>query len=183
MGARIESDDPALGRLFTGFRHTAYRLETALYPAEESAAMGRFGAGEPLTPDPDLDGWTDLVAQAAAAGKVMQRVHLIRPQDTEDPYFLFELAVYELNAAAGEDIRIWVTGSPEDMDCRWDYWLFDSCDLWIMNYGDGGQFQYAEQVTSPSLVVQHAYWRDVALHRATPLSDYLRRVPELRRVS
>jgi hypothetical protein len=182
VGARIQRGDPALGELFTSFRYTAYRLEAALYPAEEQAALERFLAGEPLTPDPELDGWTDLVAEATGAGKVMRRVHLISPRLTGDPYFRYECAAYQLHAEAGEDIRIWVADLPE-VGPLWDYWLFDSSRLWIMNYDEGGLFTDAEQVTSPAQIVQHAYWRDVAWHHATPLWDYLDLAPELRQAS
>jgi len=29
-----------------------------------------------------------------------------------------------------------------------DYWLFDSSDLWVMEYADDGAFLYIEQVTT-----------------------------------
>jgi hypothetical protein len=30
-----------------------------------------------------------------------------------------------------------------------DYWLFDSSDLWVMEYGDDGAFLSIEQVSEP----------------------------------
>jgi hypothetical protein len=50
-----------------------------------------------------------------------------------------------------------------------DYWLFDSSDLWVIEYADGGAFVSIEQVTEPAMIVTAARRRDAALHQAHPV--------------
>ena len=58
---------------------------------------------------------------------------------------------------------------------RHDYWLFDSSDLWVMEYADDGTFRWIEHVDDPGMIVRHAYWRDAALHQAIPYREYMKR--------
>ena len=37
-----------------------------------------------------------------------------------------------------------------------DYWLFDSSELWVMEYADDGAFLYIEQVTEPVMIATAA---------------------------
>lgn len=179
MGKRIESlDDPAFGALFTSFEHTAYRLETLqVYDVGyEEEPMRRFLAGEPPGTDPAKDEWATMVRLNMRGGKVMQRVHVVAEPLTD--YLRYEISVsYAPNVDAGEDIRI-LTASPNHQP-PWDYWLFDSRDLWVMSYDDQGRFLHAANVTDPNEIVRHCYWRDAALHHATRYHDYVRRMPEL----
>jgi hypothetical protein len=82
---------------------------------------------------------------------------------------------YPPNVEVGEDIRI----LPTESGCwpalpRYDYWLFDSSDLWVMEYTDDGTFRWIERVEDPRMIVRHAYWRDAALHQAIPYRGYMR---------
>ena len=55
---------------------------------------------------------------------------------------------YLLNVEAGEDIRVLVvkdgswpmSARGEILPGLKDYWLFDSSDLWVMEYADDGTF-------------------------------------------
>lgn len=166
-----------LARLFSDFEHTAYRLETLQhydvgYELEPYAA---FLAGKPRPDDPSKGEWTAMIRQSVAAGKVLQRVHAVAEPLTD--YLRYELEwSYEPNVAAGEDIRILLMspGGLSGLPPR-DYWLFDSRDLWIMEYDSEGRFLHAEQDTDASTVVRHTYWRDAALHHAIPYPDYMHR--------
>jgi len=183
MGKRItDVASEEFARLFTGFEHTAYRLETlqqydVSYEKEPFAA---FLAGHPMPADPSKDEWAGMITDAVAAGKVLQRVHVVEEPLTD--YLRYEIGwSYGPNVAAGEDIRIlpavhWLA-PPRD------YWLFDSRDLWVMEYAEGGEFLYAEKVSDPAEIVRHCYWRDAALHLAIPHSAYTRRAELLRRAS
>jgi hypothetical protein len=90
---------------------------------------------------------------------------------------------YPPNVEAGEDIRIlvakagsWpVSARGEILSELKDYWLFDSSDLWVMEYADDGAFLSIEQVTEPAMIVTAARRRDAALHQAIPYRDYMRR--------
>jgi hypothetical protein len=116
------------------------------------------------------------------AGKVFQRVHVVREPLTD--YLRYELGwSYQPNVEAGEDIRILVaqpgswpmSARGEILPELKDYWLFDSSDLWVMEYADNGAFVSIEQVTEPAMIVTAARRRDAALHQAIPYRDYMRR--------
>ena len=186
MGKRIEDVTSAeFGRLFTSFRHTAYRLETlqqydVSYEEEPYAA---FLAGRPQPADPSKDEWASMIRDATGAGKVFQRVHVVDEPLTD--YLRYEIGwSYAPNAAAGEDIRILPAKPGNELALPdHDYWLFDSRDLWIMDYDQTGRFLSAELVTDAPAIVGHNYWRDAARHHATPYTDYLRRAEPARRPS
>ena len=184
MGRRIESlEDPAFGALFTGFLHTAYRFEQlqAYDVGYENPSYRRFLAGE-SAPDPAQDEWTGMVRDAVRAGKTFHRVHLVTEPLTD--YLRYEMGVwYPQNTEAGEDIRILLDHLPRTSMPARDYWLFDSHHLWIMEYDGEGRFLGTEQVTDPGEIVQHAYWRDAALHHAIGFGEYARRVPGQQRAS
>ena len=177
MGRRItDLNSPEFAALFTGFEHTAYRLERLPWygVGYEDASFRAWRAGTPMRHDPERDAWTGMVTAAVTAGKVFQRVHLVGDL-TEYLRYEFEYW-YAANAAAGDDVRIWPEppgGWPEGLP-PWDYWLFDSRDLWVMRYDETCRFMAAEQVDDLAVTVLGSYWRDAALHRAIPYADYMR---------
>jgi hypothetical protein len=183
MGCRIITDleTPEFAALFTGFKHTAYRLETLQHygVGYEDESFRAFAAGKPLAADSARDGWTANIRSAVAEGKTFQRVHLVNEPLSE--YLRYEMKWwYGPNAEAGDDVRILPAhrGPTDDLAALGalsDYWLFDSSDLWIMNYDTDGKFRHAEQVSDLGTIVTHAYWRDAAMHYAIPYADYLRR--------
>lgn len=179
MGYRIEDLGSAeFSRLFTDFEHTAFRLELLQrYDVSyEKEPFRAFIEGGQRPADPSKDEWTGMIRAAVAAGKVFQRVHLVDEPLTD--YLLYELDwSYEPNVEAGEDIRILVShhASRPTLPGH-DYWLFDSRDLWVMDYDGEGKFRHAERVTDDGEIVMHCYWRDAVLHHALRYRDYMRRV-------
>jgi hypothetical protein len=116
------------------------------------------------------------------SGKVFQRVHVVQEPLTD--YLRYELGwSYPPNVEVGEDIRILIAQPGQwPMSARGellpglkDYWLFDSSDLWVMEYAEDGAFLHIEQVTEPAMIVTAARRRDAALHQAIPYRDYMRR--------
>ena len=178
MGRRIESVTSAeFDALFTSFEHTAYRLETlqqydVSYEVEPYRA---FMARESRPADQSKNEWAAMIRTAVASGKLFQRVHVVIEPLTD--YLRYELEwSYPPNIEAGEDIRILPTRSGEWPKLpRHDYWLFDSSDLWVMEYADDGTFRWIERIDNPAMIVRHAYWRDTALHQAIPYRDYMHR--------
>jgi hypothetical protein len=182
MGRRIADLDSAeFAALFTSFRHTAYRLETLQQygVGYEDRSFQAFLAGEPPVTDPARDEWTGMIRAAVAAGKTLQRIHLV--SEPLSDYLRYELEWwYRPNTEAGDDVRILPehmvpAGELPVLAALGDYWLFDSSDLWVMRYDSDGRFQHAEQVTDPGAIVTRSYWRDAALHYALPYADYMRR--------
>ncbi len=178
MGRRItDLGSPEFAALFTGFEHTAYRLERLPWygVGYEDRSFAEWRTSRPVQHDPERDAWTSMVRAATGAGKVFQRVHLVRALTD---YLRYEFEHwYPANIAAGDDVRIWPApsgGWPADLPA-YDYWLFDSRDLWAMLYDQDYRFLRAEQITDPAVIVQAAYWRDAALHYAIPFADYMSR--------
>lgn len=177
---------PILLNRFREFRYSVYRLETLQEYGNsgEDAALTAFLDGDPdPPPDPSDDEWAAMIGENVAAGRTVQRVHVIVEPLTD--YMRFELTwAYGRNAAAGEDIRIIpVRGDdwPDDLPPRGtDYWLFDSREVFEQQYADDGTWLGSRQITDPARVVSACAWRDVALHLGTPWRTYIGSRPELR---
>jgi hypothetical protein len=172
----ITSDtSPEWAALFTGFRHSAFRLEGLQHytgPPAEAEAFARFHAGQ--DPQVDLSWWLGLARKHTAAGGTMSRVRVV--VEPASPYTLFELELFPQLAAAGDDIQIipvapgaWPTGLP-----HYDFWLFDDQDVWILTYNEDGAFVQAELRDDRQAVADHRRQRDAALRHAVPVNDYLR---------
>jgi uncharacterized protein DUF6879 len=175
-------------QLCTCFRHTAYRLETLQQygVGYEDQSFRAYLAGEPMKADQASDEWTAVIRDAIAGGKIFQPVHLVREPLSD--YMRYELEWwYEPNSEAGDDVRLLPArqvpaGELATFGALGDYWLFDSSDLWVMEYDGDGKFVQMEQVSDPGVIVSRTYWRDAALHYAIPYIDYMRRT-ELRAAS
>lgn len=165
------------------FRYSAFRLETLqVYRGSgEDAAIAAFQAGYSAPPDdPEQTEWEAMIRAHRAAGRIMQRVHVVTEPVSD--YMRFELTwAYAPNVAAGEDVRIVPAAAdqwPHDLPRR-DFWLFDSCELFDARYTDDGTWLGVEQVSEPARIVEACRWRDAALHHAQPWADYLRAHPAL----
>lgn len=157
----------------TLFARSAYRLETLNeYDSPETRIrVARFLAGEPDLPQIRAY-WDQVISEARQAGKIMQRVHVVSEPLTD--YLRFELACYEFSVEAGEDIRILPATATADLDLpSFDYWLFDEQRAAVMYYGRRGTWLRTEIVTDPEFIADCREWRDAALSRAIPLSNYL----------
>jgi hypothetical protein len=162
---------------FKTFRYTAYRLETLQsydVPQEEDS-LAAFLAGDPVSFGPSKDDWTATIASAVAAGKSVRRVHVA--EEPLSDYLRYEMLSYKPNVEAGEDVRI-LPGRWPDLPRR-DYWLFDSADLWLMEYDQDGHFTGAVPETDAGEIVMANYRRDAALHAAVPYAEYVRRMTGL----
>jgi hypothetical protein len=107
VARRLVPGSAGYWELFDNFEHTAYRLETLQYYRADGEAepLRRFLAGEPQPHDPGKDQWVTRIRAAAAAGKLMQRVHIVTEPLSD--YLRYELSwSYAPNVAVGEDIRV-----------------------------------------------------------------------------
>lgn len=163
-----------LGRLFSTFERSAFRLECLpTYAVTEDAEAEAFrlwlAGGQPPKKARD---WPKLVASATANGKKMQRVRVIRAMTA---YLRFELSWgYPDNVAAGEDIRILelragesLAGMPEV-----DYWLFDDATMVRLEYDGAGRFLRPVEVDDPAEVRRCCGWRDAVMARAVSFDLY-----------
>jgi hypothetical protein len=185
VGKRFSSlEDNKFNQLFFNFRYTCYRLETlqrydVSYEKEE---YSRFLAGEIQGESRGITGWIEgTVSKAIAAGKHMQRVHVV--EEPLSDYLRYEFGwSYKHSASTGEDVRLipvisgrWPEGLP-----HYDYWLFDSSILVAMHYEDDGAFSAAEIIDEPKQIVQANYWRDMAVALSVSYHSYMAKHQPLR---
>jgi hypothetical protein len=179
---RIEPLSAAWNQMLRGFDHTAFRLEVcqSYSMPYEDESFRRFLDGQDLAEDASMEEWLGIVRAARAAGKRMERVHIV--VEPLSDYLHYELAWwYAANVAAGEDIRIiptrkgeWPAGLPKH-----DFWLYDSNRVAVLHYDSAGHLYRVEVVRDPVEVVRHCAWRDIAMHQAIPWAEYLNRHPDL----
>jgi hypothetical protein len=134
----------------------------------EMEALHQFTAGEPV----DMgwfQNWLTMVRQATSEGRSFSRVRVVTLPLTD--YSRFGVFCSEYTNAAGEDIRYLArhdaAGLPD-----YDYWLFDSSKLVLMDFDDEMNFLGGELIEDPALIVRHNYWRDAARHRAVRRDDF-----------
>jgi hypothetical protein len=166
--------------LFDWFNARAFRLETLDQYAEgyEQEAVERFLAGEPLDPG-FIAPWLERVAATTAAGRRMQRVHVVTEPLSD--YLRYELDGYRFTVAAGEDVRILPRPQARALGLpHQDFWLFDDGPAARLHYDRQGTFLGAELVEEPAVVADYCRWRDAALEAATPYARYVAEHQELR---
>jgi hypothetical protein len=167
----------ALGPYLAEFRVSAFRLECRQHydnPAEREWFARYLETGEVPTFTPDNDAWCKLVAEAQAAGKVVQRVHLV--QEPPSDYVRFELECQRASLDAGEDIRVIAFRDNAeahplgDHGHRGDFWLFDDETVVELDYDQEGRFLGARQVQES--VEYYRGLRDEAMQRSISLKEY-----------
>ncbi len=162
---------------FQTFRYSVFRLETLqVYAGSgEEEGIAPFHRGEPYTPDAAEAEYAGMVRTHRAAGKVWQRVHVVREPISD--YMAYELTwEYGPHVAAGEDIRIIAVTAgewPADVPAAADFWLFDSHEVFGLGYDDAGRWLGTRRVTDPDVVVDACFIRDAALHQSIPWADYI----------
>jgi hypothetical protein len=162
--------------LFEDVQSSWFRLETLQvydvgYEAAEYDEFLRTGQFHRVD-----DSWQQMIARHVRAGRTLQRVHVVEEPLTD--YLRYELAAYQVNGAAGEEIRLLpVTAGawPATLPRGEDFWLFDDATAWRMLYDAQGRFVAAEQVTDPKTLAEYRRRRDAALATSMPLADYNRR--------
>lgn len=167
------------GDLFT---KSSYRLEQrdAYVAANEQDPFRRFMAGEPRD-DAWREPWRRFIRSAMAAGKHMERVHVVTEPLTD--YIRFELEwAYPASVEAGENVKILPRSVADRLELpTCDYWLFDSRRLVaLMDYDDQGNWLSVDLVEDPAVISEYVRGRNVAMHHSIPLFTYLK---EIRRES
>src|SRR5258708_6777845 len=151
--------EPRIPHLFT---EGSYRLELlAEYDSPATRErMARYFAGDGIDAGRRKP-WLSMVAEKTGAGAVMSRVHLI---GKITPYLRYELAAYEQNIGAGEDVRILPQNHADGLELPgFDYWLWDSALASVMLYGHRGAWIGAVMISDPAFVRDCCRWRDIAM--------------------
>lgn len=156
----------------------AFRLEAQwryAVPAE-SAQLRAFEAGLPLPSDPRVNQSMQVIRSAVATGVRVHRVHVVDLPLTA--YLRYELAAYQENITAGEEIRIAVRSWHHDLAALTeDFVLFDpgtdhAALVW-MRYDDQGRLigrDYSDDRADLAVAVGQ---RDIALAHAVLLREFV----------
>lgn len=156
---------------------SVFRLEALnVYDVEAEAEERRaFEAGLPFPEVPEMEESMNLFRKMVDRGVKLQRLHVVDFPLT--PYLRYELATYDSNVEAGEEIlladRAW---HPDLAELTQDFALFDAetthpCAVW-MHYdssGKPGEYDYTED---PADVARCIRLRDIALAHAVPLEKF-----------
>jgi hypothetical protein len=169
---RIINAEDEFDRLFTTFRHTAWRLESRLRYASDEATntWAQFAAGEPVQWDYN-DAWCSNVRQQTAEGKRFERVRLVDSPATQGQLYLLNNAVR--NCAVGEDIRNLSRAEAERLHLPVeDFWIFDSRLVARLNFDDEDTLINLELITEPAAVNRYCQVRDAGWHYAVPYEEF-----------
>ncbi len=168
-----------LGALLTGFTDSVYRLETRQHydvPAEADR-IGAFNAGQPLVPRPASS--NAIVREAVAAGKRVERVHVVELPLTQ--YLRYELAAYEAeNIPAGEEVYLVDRAVHSDLEAmREDYLLCDAATdhaalVWVLYDGSGRHLGWRRE-HDPRQIAAAMEQRQLALQHAEPFAVWMER--------
>lgn len=166
-------DDREWLNLFENVERSWFRLETLQVYAVDYEDEGQTSFAQTGLVDPAPTPWRQMIRRHVDSGRSLRRVHIVEEPLTD--YLRYELAVYDLNAEAGEQTGIitvsggdWPVGLPEATD----FWLFDDREVWDMHYDNEGRFVEAVRAESIEQVEQCRRWRDAALSMAVPLDAY-----------
>ncbi|MDQ3708058.1 MAG: hypothetical protein M3387_01910 [Actinomycetota bacterium] len=162
-------------QLFGSFQRSAFRLETLTeYRVDDEQETFRlFLQGKPLPPHQPSE-WVRLVQDAVAAGKTMERVHVVPSLLT--PYLRFEIEWGYLHSVeAGERVYLLAADASDPV---WDlatedFWLFDDDVAVVMDYDDQGGFLRPLAVEDPDKVKEYCGVREQLLSVAVPLEQHL----------
>lgn len=157
--------------LFDDFRTIAFRLEVrAAYniPIEQDSIRA-FRKGE-LPDYREHYPWRELVADATAAGKRVERVHVVTPPLSDYVKYQAHWA-YRQAAPAGEDIRIIDTSQHPNLSLPdEDFWMFDDETVVRLNYADDDSFVGVELIEGRT--AEYVAYRQIALCLGVPFAAY-----------
>ncbi|MFI5523807.1 DUF6879 family protein [Streptomyces platensis] len=161
------------GRLFTTFKHTAWRLETRRRYAsdEETETYAQFSRGEPVVWDGVDAEWCAKRREQAALGKRFERVRIVDNPPTTGQLYLLDNA--KRNSAVGEEIRNITRARAEQLKLpEEDFWIFDSRLVARLNFDDSDNLNDVELITEPAAVNRYTQARDAAWHYAIPYEQF-----------
>ena len=164
---------PEFVQFARSYQHTAYRLEVRDSYADpgEAEHVRRFLAREPAD-DSWMEDWMGLILRRTLEGQHVERVRVV--SEPWSDYTRFGLNLSRLNVAAGEDIRYLSRGQAMELGLpEHDYWLLDSHKMCILRHDERDVLLGADVISDPTVVVEHAHYRDVARHYALPRAEYL----------
>lgn len=162
--------------LFSGFEHTAFRLETRRgYAADREGSRFRaFLRGIDPAPEPNHP-WNVNVRDKTADGARFTRVRLVDDPPTDGQRYLMATAAG--NTEAGESIRVLNRAAAQGLGLPdWDFWLFDSRTLVRMHIDENDVTVGVEVTEDQDQVLAACRARDAAWSAAVPTDQAWTRV-------
>jgi hypothetical protein len=169
---RLINAEDEFDRLFSAFKHTAWRLEARQRYAsdEETPEWTQFANGQRIDWDYD-DDWCRNVRAQTQRGKRFERVRLVDNPATPGQLYLRSNAAR--NCAVGEDIRNLSRAQAEELHLPdEDFWLFDSRLVARLLFDERDNLTGAELITEPAAVNRYCQVRDAAWHHAVPYAQF-----------
>jgi hypothetical protein len=164
-------------RLFTSFKHTAWRLETRRrYASDEvTETYAQFLRGEPVDWEGRDAEWCAERREQTALGKRFERVRIVDNPPSPGQLYLLDNA--RRNSSVGEDIRqLWRPEAERLQLPEEDFWLFDSRLVARLNFDDADDLVSVELIAEPVEVNRYAQVRDAATHYAVPYEEFAARL-------
>ncbi|MBF6278742.1 MULTISPECIES: DUF6879 family protein [Nocardia] len=158
--------------LFGDCRREAFHLEVrdAYAVADESAPFRKYLDGE----QDDyawFEPWLQLVKDTTGRGVAVTRVRVVTVPHTD--YTRFSLAVTELNAGAGEDIRYLPRHEAGEVPSD-DFWLLDDNRVVFNLVDENGRAADGAALTTDTGIVEHCRRLKQRLWSlATPYREYI----------
>ncbi|MFI1479905.1 DUF6879 family protein [Streptomyces sp. NPDC020747] len=160
-------------RLFTQFKHAAWRLETRRrYASDElTDTYAQFLRGEPVDWEGRDAEWCAERREQTARGKRFERVRIVDNPPTPGQLYLLDNA--RRNSGVGEDIRQLRRADAEPLQLPGeDFWIFDSRLVARLNFDEADNLVNVELITEPVEVNRYAQVRDAAGHYAVPFETF-----------
>lgn len=180
LGSEQLLSGDAFEDLFTSFESTAFRLETREGYYEQEQLRLFLTQGPNAVPEDFLSDWYALMRSHKMAGRHVERVRVVT--EPHSPYTRFGLWLSGRNVAAGEDIRYLTRRRAASLNLpTFDFWLFDSTRLYVVQFADDDTLLGAQPVTDGELVDQANRWRETAWDNAVPRDEYARQFPPTER--
>jgi hypothetical protein len=156
--------------MFTGLKHSAWRLETRRRYASDEATSTYAQFLAKGNVDWDLnDSWCEERRQQRDLGKRFERVRILDTPPTEGQRYLLDNG--RRNMAAGEDIRTLTRGKADHLQLpAEDFWLFDSRVVAVLHFDAADEMTGVELITNPVEILRYAQVREAAWHLAIPFN-------------
>ncbi|MEW2116921.1 DUF6879 family protein [Streptomyces sp. NPDC005474] len=160
-------------RLFTQFKHTAWRLESRRrYASDEvTDTYAQFTRGEPVEWDGVDAEWCAERREQTALGKQFERARVVDNPPTAAQLYLLDNA--RRNSAVGERIfNLWREDADRLALPAEDFWIFDSRLVALLDFDEADNLLNVELITEPAAVLRYVQARDAAMHRAVPYDQF-----------
>ncbi|MFI6595038.1 DUF6879 family protein [Nonomuraea sp. NPDC050536] len=122
--------------------------------------------------------WMQLIGEATAAGKAVERVRVV--SEPPPSYIQFEMLLNAGNAQVGEDIRYLPRQQAAGLDLpALDYWMFDQHTAVVLHFDDDDVLTRMELVDDPTSMAAFRAGQQTAWAAAVTYEEYVKKWADL----